>query len=83
MHQRVFETPATQEQKEYTKALSKSDYLFADGIALQVFNKIITNKRTENLNGTDFIPYFIKRILRKEEDVHIALRTVFDPTINK
>jgi UDP-N-acetyl-D-mannosaminuronic acid transferase (WecB/TagA/CpsF family) len=37
MHQRVFEKNQTKKQQQYTESLQASDYLFADGIALQVF----------------------------------------------
>lgn len=83
MHQRVFEKNQTKKQQQYTESLQASDYLFADGIALQVFVQWITKVWPENLNGTDFIPYFIQAVLNKEKHVHIALRSVYDKKIKK
>jgi UDP-N-acetyl-D-mannosaminuronic acid transferase (WecB/TagA/CpsF family) len=58
----------TEKEREYKKILLKSDFLLPDGIALQIFYacaKLL--KRIEaprlwlsNLNGTDFVPYFLE-----------------------
>ncbi len=59
---------------DYHNAIIQADFLFADGIALQLsyfllklFKKIpnIKNKkyRVHNLNGTDFLPYFFSELI--------------------
>lgn len=62
----------TTEQKEYKKYLLNSDFLFPDWIALQTFYKIaakrfwnLKTKKLENLNWTDFIPYFLDEIKKR------------------
>ncbi len=67
-------------QKKYKKALVKADYLLPDGIALQIFcffaylvsriskkisNDVMSTKWLANLNGTDFVPYFLDYIKKK------------------
>jgi hypothetical protein len=49
-----------------------SDFLFPDWIALQTFYKIaakrfwnLKTKKLENLNWTDFIPYFLDEIKKR------------------
>ena len=63
----------TEKQREYKKILLKSDYLLPDGIALQIFYacakycKRVKSSRTwlSNLNGTDFVPYFLSEAKKK------------------
>lgn len=63
----------TEKEREYKKILLKSDYLLPDGIALQIFYacaKILhriesTCTWLPNLNGTDFIPFFLSEIKKK------------------
>lgn len=71
--QTLFETQnKTEKEREYKKILLKSDFLFPDGIAMQLFyacaklfRRIKTaHTRLPNLNGTDFIPYFLSEIKR-------------------
>lgn len=67
---------------DYHEAIIDADFLFADGIALQlsyfllkIFRKIpkkqsdgYNNKnryRVDNLNGTDFVPYFFSELITK------------------
>lgn len=58
-------------QKEYKKALLKWDFLLPDGIALQLFYKVLSykywlsSKKLYNLNGTDFTPFFLDEIKKK------------------
>lgn len=62
----------TTEQKEYKKYLLNSDFLFPDWIALQTFYKIaakrfwnLKTKKLDNLNWTDFIPYFLDEVKKR------------------
>jgi len=57
----------------YKKILLRSDFLLPDGIALQLlyyfialFGKISTDQKwLPNLNGTDFMPYFLSEAKKK------------------
>ena len=63
----------TEKEREYKKLLLKSDFLLPDGIALQVFYRVakILNRIESdctwlpNLNGTDFVPYFLSETKKK------------------
>lgn len=64
----------TEKEKEYKKILLKSDFLLPDGIALQIFyafarlcRKVKSPHpyRLKNLNGTDFVPYFLSDLKKK------------------
>lgn len=72
--QRLFsEKEKTEKEREYKKILLKSDFLLPDGIALQVFYFFaklfggIESSRfwLDNLNGTDFVPYFLSEVKKK------------------
>lgn len=80
--QKLFSTRRkTEIQKNYKRILLKSDFLFPDGIALQVFymlarvfRKIISpTYRLSNLNWTDFVPYFLEYIKTKFGNQKICL----------
>lgn len=43
----------------YQKAILDADIVLMDGIALQLFYFLARKKWLENLNGTDFCPYFL------------------------
>lgn len=72
---------------DYKKALLQSDILCIDGIAMQIFDRVWQfffwwkRKRTENLNGTDFLPYILEQT--KDKKIGIIMSTVYDPNINK
>ncbi len=72
---------------EYKTALLKSDILCIDGIAMQIFDWVWQfffwwkREWTENLNGTDFLPYILEQT--REQKVGIIMYTVYDPLINK
>ena len=63
----------TEKEREYKKILLRSDFLLPDGIALQIFYacakllKRIDTPRLwlENLNWTDFVPYFLDEAKKK------------------
>lgn len=70
--QKLFEsTKKTTTQKEYKKAIMKWNFLFPDGIALQIFYNLASNKfnletrKLPNLNGTDFVPYFLDELKKR------------------
>ena len=58
-------------QKEYKKAIMKGDFLFPDGVALQLFYNLAAKRISlptgvlSNLNGTDFIPYFLDEVKKR------------------
>lgn len=56
----------------YIEALSKSDFLLPDGIALRILYHRYFGKTLSNLNGTDFLPYFLTH-LPKRQKVEILL----------
>jgi exopolysaccharide biosynthesis WecB/TagA/CpsF family protein len=71
----------------YKKALEHSDLLCIDGIAMQIFDRVWQfffegeRRWTDNLNGTDFLPYILDHT--KNKKVGIIMSTVYDPNINK
>ena len=70
--QKLFEsTKKTTRQKEYKKAIMKWNFLLPDGVALQTFYNLagkqfeLKTRKLSNLNGTDFIPYFLDELKKK------------------
>lgn len=70
--QKLFEsTKKTTRQKEYKKAIMKWNFLLPDGVALQTFYNLagkqfnLKTRKLSNLNGTDFIPYFLDEIKKR------------------
>lgn len=80
-------------QKNYKKALLKADYLLPDGIALQIFYYLARifgkvswwRKWLPNLNGTDFVPYFLDYIKKKNgpQSLCVALYGTKDVYLEK
>ena len=66
--------------KEYIEAMEKADLILPDGIALKLFLKKNNVNISENLNWTDFTPYFLQNLDWK---VHIWFYTVYDNKIWK
>lgn len=72
-HQLLEQSDKTEKEREYKKILLRSDFLLPDGIALQLlyyfialFGKISTDQKwLPNLNGTDFMPYFLSEAKKK------------------
>ncbi len=88
MKSRLLEEQNEQWQREYKKSIQEADFLFADGIALQLFYRWWAvwrqNKKTPpNLNGTDFNPWFIKELIDSWKNIHIWVYTLYDDKIGK
>lgn len=49
-------------REAYYTSLKHSDFLLPDGIALKMLYKKNYEKELPNLNGTDFLPFFLKSI---------------------
>lgn len=60
MQYRLLEKPRNAEDTQYREALESSDFLLPDGIALQLFVEYWRSKKLHNLNGTDFLPFFLQ-----------------------
>lgn len=80
--QRLFEDKEkTEKEREYKKILLKSDFLLPDGIALQLFYSFAklfrriqsTRSWLNNLNGTDFVPYFLSETKKKYGNQKLCL----------
>lgn len=52
----------TLKEEEYKKSILSSDFLLPDGIALKLLYQKYLKKKLSNLNGTDFLPYFLSHI---------------------
>lgn len=72
----------------YKQALQKADLVFIDGIAMQIFDRCgqrlfppKPRQRTQNLNGTDFLPFLLDQTRNRK--VGIILSSVYDPKIGK
>lgn len=52
----------------YQQAILDADLVLMDGIALQIFYFLAKRKRLDNLNGTDFCPYFLSYVTQKHRD---------------
>lgn len=74
-------------QSDYKTALFHSDIVCIDGIAMQIFDRVWQfffgwkRQRTENLNGTDFLPYILEQT--RKQKVAIIMSTVYDAKIGK
>lgn len=82
-----FDVYKNEVQSDYKKALLHSDILCIDGIAMQIFDRVWqflfwwTRKRTDNLNGTDFLPYILDHT--RDKKIGIIMSTLYDPKLNK
>jgi UDP-N-acetyl-D-mannosaminuronic acid transferase (WecB/TagA/CpsF family) len=56
----------------FTQSLISGDFLLPDGIALQVLYRKYFKQEIPNLNGTDFLSYFLSN-LSKNKNVEIYL----------
>lgn len=57
----------TDRQEKYVTSLEKADILLPDGIAIELLYKKYFGKRLSNLNGTDFLPYFLSYLKTKRK----------------
>lgn len=75
-------------KSDYKTALINADMVCIDGIAMQIFDRSgqrffppKPRLRTQNLNGTDFLPFILHQT--KNQKVGIILSTVYDPKLDK
>jgi exopolysaccharide biosynthesis WecB/TagA/CpsF family protein len=78
----LFEWTPEEGQKKYADALQGSDFLLADGIALQLFCKRFIDTYPPSLNGTDLNPYLLEQLL-KTHTVSMYLYQCYDPPKGK
>lgn len=77
------------QQKTYYNNLMSSDFLLPDGIALQTFYRVahklgyVPTKKIPNLNGTDFVPYFLDKAQKDRKKMLIHLYGASEETIQK
>ncbi len=73
-----------QKEKTYLQALKNCNFLLPDGIALKIYLKKKFNKTLqENLNWTDFTPYFLNFLKQNNEKINLTIYTVYDEKIWK
>jgi len=67
--------------------LLQGDFLFADGIALQLFHRWLVDRihTPPNLNGTDFCPVLLRAIIQEygADNIHLSIFNVRDEYIGK
>lgn len=88
MKWRLLEWTPQKRQQDYNQALLKSDFLLADGIALQLFVRWSAYWRKKrqtppNLNWTDFIPYLFDKVFDTYPQAHVWLMMFWDEWIGK
>jgi UDP-N-acetyl-D-mannosaminuronic acid transferase (WecB/TagA/CpsF family) len=69
----------------YQRAIFDADVVLMDGIALQLFYFLAKRKWLENLNGTDFCPYFLSYIKdhHPEREMNIILYGTYPHLLEK
>lgn len=69
----------------YQQAILDADVVLMDGIALQLFYYLAKKKRLNNLNGTDFCPYFISYVKHNHPnyDMNIILYGTYPHLLEK
>lgn len=84
MKYHLFEKKTKQIDMDYSDVLLQSDFLLADGIAMQVWDKLSNRnlEKVHNLNGTDLTPLFLKYVA-ENYDVELYIISVYDETIGK
>ncbi|CAM2064264.1 WecB/TagA/CpsF family glycosyltransferase [Sulfidibacter corallicola] len=58
-------------EADYREILERSDYIFPDGIGLQVACKLLRTQMKDNLNGTDLFPALCERIQGTEIGIYL------------
>ncbi len=72
----------TEKKQKLEQALLSSDFLLPDGIALRLLYKKHFGKEIPNLNGTDFLPYFLSSI-PKDKKTELFLYGATEEVIQK
>jgi len=54
------------QNREYHSVMKKADFLFRDGVGVEVALKAINKESGLNMNGTDFIPLVIQSAINKK-----------------
>lgn len=69
----------------YQQAILAADVVLPDGIALQLFYFFAKKQRLDNLNGTDFCPYFLSYITQylPEQAINIILYGTYPHLLEK
>ena len=57
----------------YQHAIVDADVVLMDGIALQIFTYLAKKKRFDNLNGTDFCPFFFSYVQERYPEKHMNI----------
>lgn len=84
----IFENQKTQKEQNYFDALIQWDFLLPDGVALNLRAKIYQRKNKllttwlPNLNGTDFLPHFLKTLSQKQK-IGLILYWANEETLKK
>lgn len=69
----------------YQEAILDADMVLMDGIAFQIYYFLAKKKRLDNLNWTDFCPYFLEYVQKKDTDkkVNIILYWTYSHILEK
>lgn len=76
------EYTSSPQKESFINALLSGDFLLPDGIALKLLYKKHFGKELPNLNGTDFLPYFLSN-LPKNKKVDILLYGATDEVVQR
>ena len=83
-----FEIFKSEVESKYKTALINADMVCIDGIAMQIFDRVgqlfFQPKQrawTQNLNGTDFLPFILEQT--RDKKIWIILSSVYDPKLKK
>ena len=79
--QGLLDQDTDKEKGMYQKSLESSDVLLPDGIALQLLYRVLKSRNLvesekkwlHNLNGTDFIVFFLEQLIEEYPDAQIIL----------
>ncbi|UFX82676.1 WecB/TagA/CpsF family glycosyltransferase [Candidatus Absconditicoccus praedator] len=81
IHGGIFTESKDQTQQNYKKSLLNSDFLLPDGIAMQLLIKRWYKQEIQNLNGTDFLPFFLDKL--EKDDLGVYFYGAFQKNIQK
>jgi N-acetylglucosaminyldiphosphoundecaprenol N-acetyl-beta-D-mannosaminyltransferase len=57
--------------KEYSGVLTNADYIFPDGIGINIACKMLKDPLLENINGTDMLPYICSLAAEKKYSIFL------------